>query len=249
MSQNQTSRYLKYAIGEIILVVIGILIALQINNWNESRKARLQEITLLENIKEDITRDTLDMTFNINYNKRFLKAESQLLNFLQGNAEQPKDSINYADALGLPMFSVFHKSTFNNLQNNEIGLISNNQLHKDISRFYDFFAEAMITIENDADLYETYDTKLVYFKKYFKLSNQKLKDYNTGYTNNDYYNPDFEKISMEFYLINEAKNDEAFKIELNESILFRQVLLGYYLDVMNRIRELIVAIDEELKVL
>ena len=34
--ENKTSKYLKYAIGEILLVVIGILIALQINNWNES---------------------------------------------------------------------------------------------------------------------------------------------------------------------------------------------------------------------
>ncbi|MEN2281330.1 DUF6090 family protein [Algoriphagus sp. SE2] len=38
MSENNTSKYVKYAIGEIVLVVIGILIALQINNWNESRK-------------------------------------------------------------------------------------------------------------------------------------------------------------------------------------------------------------------
>ena len=36
--ENKTSKYLKYAIGEIILVVIGILIALQVNNWNENRK-------------------------------------------------------------------------------------------------------------------------------------------------------------------------------------------------------------------
>ena len=39
MSENKTGKYLKYAIGEIVLVVIGILIALQINNWNENRKA------------------------------------------------------------------------------------------------------------------------------------------------------------------------------------------------------------------
>lgn len=38
MSENKTGKYFKYAIGEIVLVVIGILIALQINNWNESRK-------------------------------------------------------------------------------------------------------------------------------------------------------------------------------------------------------------------
>ena len=44
MEKNKTGKYLKYAIGEIILVVIGILIALQINNWNEDRKRRAIEI-------------------------------------------------------------------------------------------------------------------------------------------------------------------------------------------------------------
>ena len=43
MVKNKTSKYFKYAIGEIVLVVIGILIALSINNWNEERKIRNQE--------------------------------------------------------------------------------------------------------------------------------------------------------------------------------------------------------------
>ena len=42
MEQNKTGKYFKYAIGEIILVVIGILIALSINNWNEAKKARAE---------------------------------------------------------------------------------------------------------------------------------------------------------------------------------------------------------------
>jgi len=42
LSEGKTGKYLKYAIGEIILVVIGILIALQINNWNEEKKANQQ---------------------------------------------------------------------------------------------------------------------------------------------------------------------------------------------------------------
>jgi hypothetical protein len=41
--KNNTVKYFKYAIGEIILVVLGILIALQINNWNESKKMRANE--------------------------------------------------------------------------------------------------------------------------------------------------------------------------------------------------------------
>jgi hypothetical protein len=47
---NKNSKYFKYALGEIVLVVTGILIALQINNWNENRKSLSQEITVLENI-------------------------------------------------------------------------------------------------------------------------------------------------------------------------------------------------------
>jgi len=57
MEQNKTGKYFKYAIGEIVLVVIGILIALQINNWNETRKSSNLEsdyiVRLLEDLKED----------------------------------------------------------------------------------------------------------------------------------------------------------------------------------------------------
>lgn len=53
LSENKFSKYLVYAGGEIILVVIGILIALQINNWNENQKAELKQLNLLENLKID----------------------------------------------------------------------------------------------------------------------------------------------------------------------------------------------------
>jgi hypothetical protein len=53
----RTGRYLKYAIGEIILVVIGILIALQINNWNEQSKQRIEEVRLLEKVSIDLIND------------------------------------------------------------------------------------------------------------------------------------------------------------------------------------------------
>ena len=48
MKQNKTGKYFKYAIGEIVLVVIGILLALQINNWNENRKV-VQDIVQTKN--------------------------------------------------------------------------------------------------------------------------------------------------------------------------------------------------------
>ena len=53
INQNQMGKYFKYAIGEILLVVIGILIALQINNWNENRKNRITEADYYCRILDD----------------------------------------------------------------------------------------------------------------------------------------------------------------------------------------------------
>ncbi len=54
ISNGKTGKYFKYAIGEIILVMIGILLALQVNNWNEDRKAVKKETTHLKNLKAEL---------------------------------------------------------------------------------------------------------------------------------------------------------------------------------------------------
>ncbi|OIQ41889.1 MAG: hypothetical protein BM563_00840 [Bacteroidetes bacterium MedPE-SWsnd-G1] len=54
LSEGKTRKYFKYAIGEIVLVVIGILIALQINNWNEAKKSKTNVIQLMENVQKEL---------------------------------------------------------------------------------------------------------------------------------------------------------------------------------------------------
>ncbi len=71
LSEGKTGTYLKYAIGEIILVVIGILIALQINNSNTQRIDKTREIKYLKNIKIDLKKDIL----NLDYNYDILQAQ------------------------------------------------------------------------------------------------------------------------------------------------------------------------------
>jgi len=53
VNEGKTTNYLKYAIGEIVLVVIGILIALQINNWNEQRKDRIKENIVVKSLNDE----------------------------------------------------------------------------------------------------------------------------------------------------------------------------------------------------
>ena len=57
MEQNKSGKYIKYAIGEILLVVVGILIALQINNWNERRLTNEAVKTYLDNLKQELKSD------------------------------------------------------------------------------------------------------------------------------------------------------------------------------------------------
>lgn len=66
LTDNKFSKYLLYAIGEIALVVIGILIALQIDNWNEARRSRVEEIQILANIKKAFLSD-IDNQFALHY--------------------------------------------------------------------------------------------------------------------------------------------------------------------------------------
>ncbi|WP_075352531.1 DUF6090 family protein [Algoriphagus marinus] len=65
LEANTVTRYLGYAIGEIVLVVIGILIALQINNSNEARKARINEQAVLKNLVQDLRADSLSFQDNL----------------------------------------------------------------------------------------------------------------------------------------------------------------------------------------
>ena len=60
LMENKTGKYFKYAIGEIVLVMIGILLALQVSNWNQDRKDRISERKLLDNIHRDFVHNKVD---------------------------------------------------------------------------------------------------------------------------------------------------------------------------------------------
>jgi hypothetical protein len=120
MEQNKTGRYMKYALGEIILVVIGILIALSINNWNEERKNNQKESFLVKNIVEDLKLDSVHINQSLN------ELTDQLAvvdNFIAKALDSDKSLINHS--LGLvryssdfrPISQKNHAESVSNLEN------------------------------------------------------------------------------------------------------------------------------------
>jgi len=95
LMENKTSRYLKYAIGEIVLVVIGILIALQINNWNENRKAELAQKELLANFLNDLKADLELLQFFKETLSDYIKTHEQVYRASKGliKPEDVKDPV------------------------------------------------------------------------------------------------------------------------------------------------------------
>ena len=94
MEQKKTGKYFKYAIGEIILVVIGILIALQINNWNENRKLNNNEKVILTDLVEDLKLDYNAFTED----KKMLDKQLKLVDELiidPHNSKLAKTDINF----------------------------------------------------------------------------------------------------------------------------------------------------------
>ena len=90
MKQNKTSKYFKYAIGEIVLVVIGILIALQINNWKADRQKKVEIKNALIALSNDLVQDTLLITQKL----PFITEQYQLNEALRARVAQPKASID-----------------------------------------------------------------------------------------------------------------------------------------------------------
>ena len=144
-AENRIARYLRYAIGEILLVVFGILIALQVNNWNEQRKDRIQERKFLVRLQAEINTDIENISNSIRANKnRMQRAE-----FLLASINQPQlaedsatyfiRSIEYAGYTNNPVVS---DNTFEEIKSSgKLSLIRNEKLRSAIQEYYSWTSE------------------------------------------------------------------------------------------------------------
>lgn len=137
--ERNNSKYFKYAIGEIVLVVIGILIALQINNWNENRKSNQFQTKILKEIKASIQLD-LERNKAI-LEERILPKRKGIENLIKNihSNEKVHDSIlrkNFNDA-STGMLFTYDKGAYESLKAIGLDKITNDSLRNRLIRFYE----------------------------------------------------------------------------------------------------------------
>ncbi len=136
MDKNKTGKYFKYAIGEIVLVVVGILIALQINNWNTKRIEKREEISSYKNIKRQINDDKGVIYGIIDYNNLYYKQYKYANQVIEQNDQSKIDTLGKI-ALKLYKYSDYNRSSniYQNLINSgELKLLKNRDIIEQIQR-------------------------------------------------------------------------------------------------------------------
>jgi hypothetical protein len=232
LNEGKTSKYLKYAIGEIVLVVIGILIALAINNWNEDRKSDVVELKLLEELKSSIAIDLPINARNIERNMASINSARLLLKYFD-------NSLPYNDSLD---------SHFTNALKRYIALVRPNSYQKIKNHGLDFISNDSTKVE----LSWTFETTL----KWLDMLNERATLYDHNYMlpkigklfeSISIPAPSSEDDKMKPLNYENLKHDEEFKGILKVIINYRQEYVFFHKLIYSRMENLIKMIDHEIQ--
>jgi len=229
LTQNKVSKYLLYAIGEIVLVVVGILIALSINNWNESKKILATEKESYSNLLRSLKKDSLELVRVIQFQTKSIEAQntiiqSQKIDNMSSNeiTEMLYDIYNGA-------YSFFPKyGTYNSIvANRGIDIIKSESIKSNLIDLYDYWCYRYENVDNVLD------------KKYHDVLYPFLQKEIGFFANSDfeYENIDVTRFEKEYYHLQlQCQNLNPLT---NHSI--RQLV-----NIQEKVNELIIEIENQL---
>jgi hypothetical protein len=177
LMENKTGKYFKYAIGEIILVMIGILLALQVNNWNENRISRTKEKLLLKELNAEFLSNKAQLDSVLYFHKRSLKAVQNIMSMFPIN---DLTTINI-DSLSKNIYYSGWTYTFNPsqgitnslLNSSSFDLISNDTLRNLLIRWNDvvtdYQEEEMRAYNNYNSFLKPYEKKHIIYHNDYRL--------------------------------------------------------------------------------
>jgi hypothetical protein len=242
IKENKVSKYLLYAIGEIILVVIGILIALGVNNWNQENKDHRLGDDLLLRIHSDLVQDTIKFRSIITSNNALREDIKRLFDTLYNGIHDIKQ-VKYMGAIyDKALDQVFspNDNTYRGMVSaGTLGLIQNMELKEEI-----------------VELYSDYDQKKALFTGIgqWMITVATAETIQTDFIKfNDGVSDIFTKPEMlnenDFSFLND-KDDPRFKMfvkAISATAFNQSASNGYYLELISKCETVLQQIDQELK--
>lgn len=222
LAENNFTKYLLYAVGEIVLVVIGILIALQINNRNEFNKNRKKEALLLQQMKTNLQSDQLDLEFNIENNRFRIECNQVLIRVIE-------EKIPYHDSLRHYFGNFFgnfqlseNTSAWENLKSVGFDLISDDSLLVDITDLYSNKYDYLENLEKDLDDRYQWDYLYPQTLKHIKMdelwSSAVPNDYDSWLGDNEFYEVIKLNLTWRYYMQDQYESNYKLVLALQKRI-------------------------------
>jgi len=235
LTENKFSRYILYGIGEILLVVIGILIAVQINAWHENRTLKINETNILSQLNIDLKENYKELTELFELMEISNASGRKILSHLKYKNEVT-DSLRFWIE-GFSSSNIFNNAntTYKNLENSSKNIISNDSLRLRITLMY----------ENDFTNVHRRETMLYseYLPDYKK---ELLKNFKTGPAMNQW----LDEVTLEVNTpidLKDLKQNENYKNGLVELFNFRVLRIKWLKESMVDLENLIEDINKEIK--
>jgi len=224
LSENNFSKYLIYAIGEIVLVVIGILIALSLNNWNDSKKKKIEERVLLTELMKNLEINITQIKEDIEWDSVAISSGKIIMNVLNNKISYSDTLDNHFQNSRLVPNSFLTTSSYKAIENRGFQIISSIFLRKKIMKLFDDTYPSMILEINNIDENTLKTNMQNYMINHFEYSNGQLKP-------NDYQ---------------ELLEDQRYRNILSYNIEIQGYFKWKRIDCLKQIELLIEEIDKEL---
>jgi hypothetical protein len=208
LTENKFGKYLIYAIGEIILVVIGILIALQVNNWNEERKIKDETIKITKALNSEYSDNKTVLKERIGDLEKANNYVKTVLSFMnKDNADIQKINIDsiISNSLKYGNYNPANSTILELISSGKLNLVTDNSLKENLFKWLQFLEDSDEDFKNQ----DQQATTLLIPYLYKNISMQNLNNYNSMEVenNSELFNGDYDKVfhDLEFENLYQGK--------------------------------------------
>lgn len=223
LSENKFSKYLLYAIGEIILVVLGILIALQINNNNEGKKQRKEELHYLKNIKTDLQLNIAHLDSYISSRETAIASANSIIEHYEGKPIEDLETFNI-QTVNIYTWKKFSQinNTFQELMNSgKLALISNDSIKSVLLNM-----ESLYKTLKDEEAHFRYDAEILLYEPQYNMMDMNPIVQNYMYQVSDGKMGERRKLSKKEFgnMLKDTKQKNGFVMAVYEFTVMNQQL-------------------------